>query len=109
MVGDGINDALALAKADVSIAVAEGSDIAKRAGDVILLEGIKTIPYLISNSEKTYTRIKQNLMWAFIYNVLAIPLAGGFLSWAGLFIKPEIAGIMMTLSSLSVVINSIRK
>ncbi len=109
MVGDGINDALALAKADVSIAVAEGADIAKRAGDVILLEGIKTIPYLIAHSDKTYARIKQNLMWAFVYNVFAIPLAGGFLSWAGLVIKPEIAGMMMALSSLSVVINSIRK
>ncbi len=109
MVGDGINDALALAKADVSIAVAEGADIAKRAGDVVLIEGIKTIPYLITHSDKTYTRIKQNLMWAFVYNLLAIPLAGGFFSWAGLVIKPEIAGMMMALSSLSVVINSIRK
>ncbi len=109
MVGDGINDALALAKADVSFAVAKGTDMAKRAGDIILLEGIKGIPEMIKESEKTFGRIKQNLFWAFIYNALSIPVAAGLLSWAGIMIKPEIAGIMMAVSSLSVVINSLRK
>ncbi len=109
MVGDGINDSLALAKADVSFAVAEGTDMAKRVGDAILLDGIKNIPAAMDIAVKTLKRIKQNLFWAFVYNAVSIPVAAGLFSWAGILIKPEMAGAMMALSSLSVVVNSIRK
>lgn len=109
IVGDGVNDAPAMARADLSFVMAEGVDIAKRVGDVILLSGLRGIVYFFDIADKTRKRIWQNLFWAFIYNILSIPIAGGILYHKGIVLKPEFAGLMMALSSASVVINSIRR
>lgn len=107
MVGDGINDAPALAQADLSFAVAQGTDITKRAGDVILLSGIQNLPFAFRLGRAVSGKIKQNLLWAFLYNVVSMPVAAGlFYNW-GLYLKPELAGLMMSLSSLSVVLNTL--
>lgn len=109
IVGDGVNDAPAMARADLSFVMAEGVDIAKRVGDVILLSGLRGIVYFFDIADKTRKRIWQNLFWAFIYNIISIPIAGGILYHKGIVLKPEFAGLMMALSSVSVVINSIRR
>ncbi len=109
LVGDGINDAPAMARADLSFAIGTGTDMAKRAGDVVLLRGIDGLRDFFENKDRVMRRIRQNLFWAFVYNLLGIPIAGGLLYSKGIYLKPEIAGLMMALSSLSVVLNSIRK
>ncbi len=109
MCGDGINDSVSLVTADIGVAVGSGTDIAMDSSDVVLMkDNLEKIPELMKISKRTIRNIKQNLFWAFFYNICMLPIAMGIFSYWGVTMNPMFASLAMTLSSITVTLNSLR-
>ena len=109
MCGDGINDSVSLVTADIGVAVGNGTDIAMDSSDVVLMkDNLEKIPELMNISRRTIRNIKQNLFWAFFYNICMLPISMGVFTGIGLTMNPMFASLAMTLSSITVTLNSLR-